>query len=69
VTEHNETLYALCLSDDGPDTDLFLISQVELRAAFNPDHAWNVSAIRPDRIQTRYHDEGAPAWFTTIKRI
>jgi hypothetical protein len=30
---------------------------------------WNVAAIEPDRIQTRYHDDGAPAWFATIKRI
>ena len=22
-----------------------------------------------DRIQTRYHDDGAPAWLATIKRI
>jgi len=30
---------------------------------------WNVAAIKPDRVQTRYHDDGAPAWFATIKRI
>jgi hypothetical protein len=45
------------------------ISQEELRAAFNPSNGWNVAAIEPDRIQTRYHDDGAPAWFATIKRI
>jgi len=28
-----------------------------------------VAAIEPDRIQTRYHDDGAPAWFATITRI
>ena len=28
-----------------------------------------VAAIEPDRVQTRYHDDGAPAWLATIKRI
>src|SRR6266700_4174600 len=53
----------------GPGTGPHPISQEELRAAFNPSNGWNVAAIEPDRIQTRYHDDGAPAWFATIKRI
>jgi SAM-dependent methyltransferase len=69
VTEHDGTLYVLCFSDDGPDTGPHPISQEELRTAFNPSNGWNVAAIEPDRIQTRYHDDGAPAWFATIKRI
>ncbi|MGB9071959.1 MAG: class I SAM-dependent methyltransferase [Terriglobales bacterium] len=69
VTEHDGTLYVLCFSDDGPDTGPHPISQEDLRAAFNPSNGWNVAAIEPDRIQTRYHDDGAPAWFATIKRI
>jgi SAM-dependent methyltransferase len=70
VTEHDGTLYVLCFSDDGPDTGPHPISQEELRAAFNPSNGWNVAAIEPDRIQTRFHgDNGAPAWFATIKRI
>ena len=70
VTEHDGTLYVLCFSDDGPDTGPHPISQEELRAAFNPGNGWNVAAIEPDRVQTRYHDDdGAPAWFAIIKRI
>ena len=69
VTEHDGTLYVLCFSDDGPDTGPHPISQEELRAAFNPSNGWNVAAIEPDRVQTRYHDDGAPAWFAAIKRI
>jgi hypothetical protein len=69
VTEHDGTLYVLCFSNDGPDTGPHPISQQELRAAFSPSNGWNVAAIEPDRIQTRYHDHGAPAWFATIKRI
>jgi SAM-dependent methyltransferase len=70
VTEHDGTLYVLCFSDEGPDTGPHPISQEDLRAAFNPSHGWNLAAIKVDRIQTRFHDDnGAPAWFATIKRI
>jgi SAM-dependent methyltransferase len=69
VTEHDGTLYVLCFSDDGPDTGPHPVSQQELRAAFNPGTGWKVAAIVPERIQTRFHDNGAPGWFATIKRI
>jgi ubiquinone/menaquinone biosynthesis C-methylase UbiE len=69
VTERGGTLYVLCFSDAGPDTGPHPISQEELRAAFTRSNGWNVAAIEPDRIQTRYHDEGAPAWLATVKRI
>ena len=69
VTEHDGTLFVLCFSDQVPDTGPHPISQEELRAAFNPSNGWNVAAIEADRIQTRFHDNGAPAWFATIKRI
>jgi SAM-dependent methyltransferase len=70
VTEHSGTLYVLCFSDDGPDTGPHPVSREELRAVFNPSTGWNVAAIDPDRVQTRFHDDnGAPAWLATIKRI
>jgi SAM-dependent methyltransferase len=69
VTEHDGTLYVLCFSDDGPDTGPHPVSQEELRAAFKPGNGWNVGTIKPDRIQTRYNEDGAPAWFATVKRI
>jgi SAM-dependent methyltransferase len=69
VTEHDGTLYVLCFSDGGPDTGPHPVSQEELRATFNSSHGWDVAAIEPDRILTRYHGDGAPAWFATIKRI
>jgi SAM-dependent methyltransferase len=69
VTEHGGTLYVLCFSDDGPDTGPHPISREELRAAFESGNAWKVAAIEPDRVETRFHDHGAPAWFATIKRI
>ena len=69
VTERDGTLYLLCFSNEGPETGPHPVSQEELRAAFNPSTGWNVAAIEPDRVQTRYHDDGAPAWFATIRRI
>jgi ubiquinone/menaquinone biosynthesis C-methylase UbiE len=69
VTKHDGTLYVLCFSDDGPDTGPHPIRQEELRTAFCLSNGWNVAAIEPDWIETRYHDDGAPAWFATIKRI
>jgi SAM-dependent methyltransferase len=68
VTEHDATLYVLCFSDDGPDTGPHPVSQDDLRAAFNPGDGWTVVTIEPDRVQTRFHDNGAPAWFATIIR-
>ena len=69
VTEHTGTVYVLCFSDNGPDTGPHPVKQEELRTAFNPGSGWNVVAIEPDRIETRFHAGGAPAWFATIKRV
>ena len=69
VAEHNGTLYVLCFSDDGLNTGPHPVSQEELKAAFKPSDGWNVVGIEPDRIQTRFHDNGAPAWLATIRRI
>jgi SAM-dependent methyltransferase len=68
VIVQDGTLYVLCFSDEGPDTGPHPINQEALRAAFNRSNGWDVAAIEPDRIQTRSHDAGAPAWFATIKR-
>lgn len=69
AVEHDGTLYVLCFSDDGPETGPHPIGEEELRSAFNPSRGWSVVAIDPDRLQTRYHPDGAPAWIATIKRI
>ncbi|WP_040700170.1 class I SAM-dependent methyltransferase [Nocardia vinacea] len=63
------TLYVLCFSDEGPDTGPHPVTRDELAAAFNPDTGWNIAAIDPDRLETRFHDNGAPAWFATINRV
>jgi SAM-dependent methyltransferase len=68
VTERDGTLYLLCFSDAGRDAGPHPISQAELRAAFDPSNGWTVATIEPDRVQTTYHEDGAPAWGATIKR-
>ena len=69
MTQHGGTLYVLCFSDQGPLTGPHPISEEQLRAAFNSRTGWSVAGIEPDRIQTRFHDDGAPAWLATIKRV
>jgi ubiquinone/menaquinone biosynthesis C-methylase UbiE len=69
VTQPDGTLHVLCFSDDGPDTVPHPIGQEEVRAAFNSSNGWRVAAIDRERIQTRHHHEGVPAWLATIKRI
>jgi SAM-dependent methyltransferase len=70
VTKRDGTLYVLCFSDIGPDTGPHPVTEGELRAAFQPSNGWDVVAVRPDRILTRFHGaDGAPAWLATIKRI
>ena len=68
VTEPGGTLYVLCFSDEGPDTGPHPVSRDELSAAFGPGSGWQVAAIEPDRVETNFHDHGAPAWLATIKR-
>jgi SAM-dependent methyltransferase len=70
VTEHGGTLYVLCFSDEGPDAGPHPVTEDELRAAFQPGNGWQIAAIQPDRVLTRFHDDdGAPAWLATITRI
>lgn len=68
VIAHDGTLFVLCFSDTGPHTGPHPISQDELSAAFNASDRWQVISIKPDRVQTRFHTNGAPAWFATIRR-
>jgi SAM-dependent methyltransferase len=58
-------LYVLCFRDDGPDPGPHPVREAELRAAFD---GWDIVAIERDRLQTRFHDHGAPAWLATIRR-
>jgi SAM-dependent methyltransferase len=65
ATEPGGTLYVLCFRP-GPDTGPHPVGEEDLRAAFAV--GWRVAAVRPDRLQTRFNDAGAPAWLATIER-
>jgi cyclopropane fatty-acyl-phospholipid synthase-like methyltransferase len=69
VTEQGGTAYVLCFSDAGPDTGPHPVREDELRAAFSPDSGWTVVTVKAERIETRFHDNGAAAWLATIGRI
>jgi len=68
ATEPAGTLYVLCFSDEGPDTGPHPVSRDELSAAFGAGTGWRVAAVERDRVQTRFHADGAPAWLATIER-
>lgn len=68
VTRPGGTVHVLCFSDEGPETGPHPVTQDELRAAFNAATGWDVVAIERERIETRFHDHGAPAWLATIRR-
>lgn len=70
VTSRGGDLYVLCFSDVGRGTcGPHPISQGELRAAFKRSGGWRVASVSPDRIQTRFDAQGAPAWLAKIERI
>jgi ubiquinone/menaquinone biosynthesis C-methylase UbiE len=70
VTEPGGTVYVLCFSDIGADTGPHPVSADDLKSAFDSAGVWEITSIQPDRVLTRFHDDnGAPAWFATIKRI
>ncbi len=73
VTEPGGTLYVLCFSDEGPETGPHPVREQELRAAFSPSggpgSGWKIASIERARIETRFHDHGAPGWLATIKRV
>jgi ubiquinone/menaquinone biosynthesis C-methylase UbiE len=68
VTEPGGNLYVLCFSDEGSATGPHPVSQEALRAAFQPESGWTVVSIEPERLQTRFHENGVSAWLATIKR-
>jgi SAM-dependent methyltransferase len=69
VTRPGGHLYVLCFSDVGPDGGPHPVSQQELTAAFTASGGWSVARIDPDRCQTRFAAQGAPAWLARIERI
>ncbi len=69
VTGRGGNLYVLCFSDDGRETGPHPVSEEELRTAFHRSGGWSVASVSPDRIQTTFNPQGAPAWLARIERI
>ncbi|MBV8630261.1 MAG: class I SAM-dependent methyltransferase [Silvibacterium sp.] len=69
VTELGGNLYVLCFSDQGTETGPHPVRREELTTEFHVGNGWNLLAIEPDRIHTRFHDNGAPAWLARIQRV
>ena len=68
VTKPDGTLYVLCFSNEGPDTGPHPVTREDLTAAFNPNTGWHIATLENTKLETRYHDNGAPAWLATINR-
>jgi ubiquinone/menaquinone biosynthesis C-methylase UbiE len=69
VTDPGGTLYVLCFSDEGPDTGPHPVTRQELSEAFDVASGWTITAVVRDRAQTRFHENGAPAWLATMTRV
>src|SRR5690606_24494688 len=69
VTPPGATLYLLCFSDVDPDSVPHPVSVDELHAAFNPATGWTIAAVEVERVETRFHADGAPGWLTTVTRL
>jgi ubiquinone/menaquinone biosynthesis C-methylase UbiE len=68
VIKPGGVLYVLCFSNAGPDIGPHPVRQEELYTAFGAADGWEIAAIRSERIETRYHENGVSAWLATIKR-
>lgn len=69
VTKPHSFLHVLCFSDQGYDVGPHPVSREELTTAFDKTGGWDVATIESARVQTRFHDDGAPAWLATIERV
>lgn len=68
VTVGGGTLYVLCFSDEGSDCGPHPVTREALKAAFAPGSGWRLVSVAADRVETRYHEGGAPAWLATAQR-
>jgi SAM-dependent methyltransferase len=70
VTASGGRVHVLCFSDEGPErTGPHPIRQADLHAAFSPATGWRIESIAPDRIVTRFHADGSPAWLAAVTRV
>lgn len=69
VTKPGALLYVLAFADEGDQRGPHPISRSHIASAFDPESGWNVTAIEPERVITRFHgDTGVAGWLITAKR-
>jgi SAM-dependent methyltransferase len=68
VTEHGATLQVLCFSDAEPGPGPHPVSRGDLAAAFRGGD-WDLVAVGPERIETRFAAGGVPAWLARAERV
>ncbi len=69
VTKFGATLYVLAFSDEGDERGPHPVSRGDIASAFDRESGWNVIAIEPERVMTRFHgDAGVAGWLITAKR-
>ncbi len=68
VTRSGARLHILCFSDEGPEEVPHPISRDALNSAFGVGTGWKILSIVRERLQTRIHNDGAPAWLATAER-
>jgi SAM-dependent methyltransferase len=68
VTEHGATLHVLCFSDAEPGPGPHPVSRDDLAAKFGGGD-WDLVAVGPERIETRFAAGGVPAWLARAERV
>lgn len=71
VTRPGGKLYVLSFSDVGPvgTCGPHPISQEGSKQAFKASGHWTVASVSPERLQTSFNEQGAPAWLAKIERL
>lgn len=70
VTGPGATLHVLCFRDEDPGAGPHPVSRDELAAPFTAAAGWELVAVEPERLETRFSDgDGAPAWLATARRV
>ena len=69
VTEEGGTLCVLCFSDTGANRGPHPVREDELREALSASRGWEIAALEPERLVTRFHESGAAAWLVRARRI
>jgi SAM-dependent methyltransferase len=69
VTGPGATLFLLCFRE-GPGAGPHPVGRAELAAALGPASGWELVAVEPERLGTRFAGpDGVPAWLVTARRL